>query len=191
VVKALEEVYLDQLGAVTAKQIYAAMTETLPPPKVEAKRPELGWRRIWQNLHTVGLPLLAADIMFCMLHNVLPLQARQHRLGVADSAACRRCDATVEDSVHFFTRCPRVADAWASLATADGQVLGGPLPDLHLLFLHLPAAPPLLAVILAVVVYVELAWATRDEPGLLSPQDVRNAVQVHVKPHLPSIFNLV
>jgi hypothetical protein len=87
------------------------MTEMLPPLKVEAKRPELGWRRIWLNLHTVGLPLLAVDIMFCMIHNVLPIQACRHRLGVADSAACRRCDAAVEDKVHFFTGCPRVADA--------------------------------------------------------------------------------
>jgi hypothetical protein len=76
----LEDIEVTALGAVTAKSLYAAFTDTLPPPKVEMKFRDLGWRKIWSLLCTVGLPAAAVDTTFSMLHNILPIQARVHRL---------------------------------------------------------------------------------------------------------------
>jgi hypothetical protein len=125
-----------------------------------------------------------------MLHNILPLQVRVHRLRAADSPACRRCEALVEDTDHFFTACPRIVDAWGCLAAAAGRVLGGPVPDAHLLRLDLPIHPRELPVVLAVVVFVALAWTTRDDPEPLSAAVYMAAVRASVLPHLPSIFTL-
>jgi zinc-binding in reverse transcriptase len=108
----LEDVEAAALGAVEAKSLYAAFTDTLPPPKVEVKHPDIDWRKVWSRLVTPGLPPLAVDTAFSMLHNILPLQVRRHRLQLAESPACRRCGAPVEDALHFFTACPCVVDAW-------------------------------------------------------------------------------
>jgi hypothetical protein len=142
----LEEVDIGHLSEVSAKTIYATVTETLPPAKIETKMPDISWSRTWTYLQTAGLLSLAVDVVFSLEHNILPLRARLHRIGVAETAACSHCGAAVEDQLHFFTACPRVAVAWAALATVVGRVLGGPLPDLHLLLLHLPPGQPLLDV---------------------------------------------
>jgi hypothetical protein len=187
----LDGVETEHLEAVTAKQVYAELTTTLLPPKIEAKMPAIGWYHTWQHLQIAGLPPPAVDTMFSLLHNILPLRSRLHRMGQA-AAACRRCDAAVEDQLHFFTACPRAADVWAYLATTVGRLLGGPLPDLHLLLLHLPLHHPLLLhVVLAVVVLVELVWATRDDPAAIAPQTLKDAVQIHTKNHLVNIFSLI
>jgi hypothetical protein len=184
----LEEVDTSALAAVTAKDIYLAFTNTFPLPKIEYKMPQLGWRKIWSLLTASGLPQTAVDVTFSMLHNILPLEVRRHRLNLADTPACRRCGAAVEDTVHFFTRCPRVAAAWDGLAAAAGRALGGPIPDDHLLHLHLPMLPGELAVVLAVVVYVEMVWTTRDDPPPFNVAAYTAAVKANAKPHLPSIF---
>jgi hypothetical protein len=109
----LDDVDAAALGAVEAKSLYAAFTDTLPPLKVEVKQPEFDWRKVWSRLVSTGLPPLAIDTAFSMLHNILPLQVRRHCLQFADSPACRLCGVPVEDALYFFTACPHVVDAWA------------------------------------------------------------------------------
>jgi hypothetical protein len=184
----LEEVDTSALAAVIAKDIYFAFTDTLPLPKIEYKKPHLGWRKIWSLLTASGLPQMAVDVTFSMLHNILPLEVRRHRLNLAATPACRRCDAAVEDAIHFFTRCPRFNAAWDRLAAVAGRALGGPIPDDHLLHLHLPKLPGEMAVVLTVVVYVDMVWTTRDDPPPFNVAAYIAAVKANVKPHLPSIF---
>ena len=50
--------------AVTAKGIYLAFTDTLPPPKVEFKFPDYPWPLVWCRLWHRGLPPEEADLMF-------------------------------------------------------------------------------------------------------------------------------
>ena len=88
----------------------------------------------------------------------------------------------MEDVFHFFVQCPRVAAAWEFLAFRAARSLGGlPQPDRLLLMLAWPPFPPSAAdvsVALAVVVYMGLAWSSRDLPGDLDPGAVREAVGV-------------
>jgi hypothetical protein len=141
---ALPSVNTDHLDLVTAKALYADLMSTPPPPKIEAKLPGLRWDRIWGRLTTPGLPPALVDTGFAALHNILPLQTRRHRLGLTASPACTKCGAVSESTLHFFTQCPRVSDAWEYLALAASRVIGGPINDLHLLLLDLPPSQPMM-----------------------------------------------
>jgi hypothetical protein len=132
----------------------------------------LHWRHVWSGLAMAGFPPLLIDAGFSAIHNILPLQSRRHRLRLAPSPACLRCGAPTEDVLHFFTQCPRVADAWEVLALASTRALCGPLPDLHLLLLNLPIHPNEQAVVLAVLAHIELAWRLRDLPDPIPPQQL-------------------
>jgi hypothetical protein len=45
-----------------------------------------------------------------------------------------------------------------------------------------------MAVVLAVVVYVDIVWTTRDDPPPFNVAAYIAVVKANVKPHLPSIF---
>jgi hypothetical protein len=191
----LPSVSLDALSEATAAGIYSDLVSTPPPPKVEAKLPDLPWHWIWSRLSLASLPASAVDVAFSALHNILPLQVRRHRFNIIPSPACPRCQAAVEDVFHFFTACPRLAEAWEFLAHRAALCLGGaPPPDRLLLFLAWPRFPPSAAenaIVLAVVVFMELAWSTRAKVSALSPEAVRSAVDTAAASGpLPSIFSL-
>ena len=72
-------------AAVTAKGIYLAFTDTLPPPKVELKFPDYPWPLIWRRLWRCLLPPEEADLMFQLVHNMLPVRARLGRFTATGS----------------------------------------------------------------------------------------------------------
>jgi hypothetical protein len=171
------------------KSIYMEFMETPPPPTIEAKLPDLTWRWVWGRLAQAGLPALLVDVGFSYLHNILPLQVRRHWLSLSASPACLRCGAAVEDVLHFFTACPRVAEAWEALLFAATRVLG-PTTDRKLLFLAFPPAVAERHVVLAVLAFVELAWSTRDTEAALLPREVRARVKVLAKGEIKTIFEM-
>jgi len=186
---ALECVDLNALDCVAAREVYLELKADPLSPKIEARLPALGWNRIWCRLAVTGLPPLVVDVGFSYLHNILPLQVRLHRFAMAASPACLRCGAAMEDVLHFFTVCPRVADAWAVLSLAAGRALGGAIPDRSLLFLHLPLHVGELAVVLAVLTFAELAWSTRDVNTPISPLVLKARVRTFARGHLQSVFD--
>ena len=161
---------------VSSKFIYGQFTATLPPPKIEARLPDLPWRLIWGRLAGSSLPGLLIDHMFSLLHNILLVQDRRHRLRLAPSPHCDRCPGVVEDVLHFFTSCSRVEAAWAFLAFRVALLLGGPVADRSLLFFAWPASRWDSPIALAVAAYAALAWETREEVGPLLPALVRTRV---------------
>jgi hypothetical protein len=172
-----------------ARLVYREMVATTPPPKVEARHPDLPWRIAWSRLATPGLPRPAVDTLFSCLHNILPLQSRRFRLNLAPTAACPTCRAAVEDQVHFFTACPRVADAWGCLATHVARFLGGPVEDRRLLFLSWDLSVADRHVALAVSVFVDWAWETRADPGGLDPGELVARVNaLAIRPFLSVFF---
>jgi hypothetical protein len=120
---------------------------------------------------------MAMDIGFSALHNILPLQVRRHRLTLAPSPACKRCGAAVEDVIHLITTCPRVADAWSNLATIAGRALGGPVHDANLLHLFMPSHPADRSVTLAILIFMEVAWTTRNNDGPISMLAIKAKVR--------------
>ena len=180
------------LGAVAAKSVYAELLSTPPPPKVEAKWPAFCWPRIWGRLALAGLPSMLVDVGFSYLHNILPLQTRRHRMRMVASPACLKCGAGVEDVLHFFTACTRVWEAWEVLALAACRALGGPLPDFHLLMLNLPIHENELAVVLAVLAFTDMVWASRLEAATIAPGALKARVRALARSrgHFRSLFDV-
>ncbi len=167
----------EDLQATESKKIYKELTSTLPPPKVELRRPEVDWSSAWIRLSKPGLPHLAVDVAFRALHNILPLQTRLHRLQPRrEQPQCLSC-GLLETSLHFFTACPRIGPAWEDLATRVAALLGGPVTDSDLLFLAWARGRSGelldLAITLAVVLFIELAWNSREDPAPVLPAAFR------------------
>ncbi len=179
-VVALDCVNPDHLGAAESRHIYKELTATLPPPKVELRHPRVDWDRAWTRLAKPGLPPLAVDVAFRALHNILPLQTRLHRLQpLRHQPACLTC-GQLETPLHFFTACPRTGPAWESLVARTSFLLGGPVADLDLLLLAWPRGRSGegldLAITLAVVIFIEMAWESREDPASVLPAAFRGRV---------------
>ena len=109
---ALEIINVDRLNLVPAKQIYEDFTSSFPPPKVIYKYENLPWNDIWQRLNHPVLTSKTRDIMFLVIHNILPTRDRLHRMNMSNSDICKKLDG-VEDVEHLFTGCVRTQVAWA------------------------------------------------------------------------------
>ena len=107
----LELIDFQALEEVKVKDIYQSLTETLPPPKVMYKH-NLPWDLIWHRINHVMLGVQQRELLFLLVHNVLPTKERLHRLNQVDSAACSEGDG-VESVEHLFCTCRRVQVAWA------------------------------------------------------------------------------
>ena len=90
-----ETVSPDALAATTSRDIYTAFLDT--PRLLIFRRPELPWANIWARLWGPQLAREEADIMFQLLHNILPARGRLARFGVEAAAHCPRCPGVVED----------------------------------------------------------------------------------------------
>ena len=155
-----------QMEVVQAKAIYKEFLSSPPPPKVEARLGDIPWWLAWGRLATAGMPGQAVDVAFMALHNILPLQVRRFRFGLAATPDCQVCGA-VEDVLHFFVSCPRVADAWAYLAWRVTLAIGGPVADRRVLFLAWPPSVEDLHVTLAVLTFLEWVWEFREGGDLV------------------------
>jgi exonuclease III len=180
------------LGWVKARLVYRAFMETPPPPKVQAKFPDIPWKIAWSRLATTGLPVEAVDVAFSAIHNILPLNTRMHKFKKLPSPACNRCGAANEDTLHFFTACPRVVAVWEQLHHRVATILGGPVDDRRLLMMAWPGlSMEDRHISLAIVCYIQLAWEAKDEPGdLVYGQLLAKVEAVAAIRPLRSIFSM-
>ena len=115
----LEEVFISgevdpgSLESVKVKDLYRGFTTTLPLPKVVYKY-GLPWDIVWKSINHSMLDVGERELMFLLVHDILPTRVRLHRLGQADSEECEFEDGN-EDLEHLFTSCKRVQPAWAWL----------------------------------------------------------------------------
>jgi hypothetical protein len=174
-----------------SSRLYKDWLTDLPLPRIQLKLPLLPWDLVWKRLAAPLLPPLEVDLHFRALHNLLLTMERRHRFGDAPSSACPHCPALVEDSLHLFTSCPRVAGAWDYLLHRAILVSGMALTNSSLFFLAWPARPARLeaALVLAVVSFSAWAWETRDTQTPLLPPDLKTRVDLAAAggPY-PSIF---
>ena len=107
-----EIIDVKSLNSVPAKEIYQEFTTTFPPPKVIYKYGNLPWNEIWNRLNKPVISSHVRDIMFLVIHNILPTRDRLHRLNQCRSDQCDQGDG-IEDVEHLFTSCVRTQVAWA------------------------------------------------------------------------------
>ena len=141
---------------VTAKEIYQAYSGDPPPARVEY-RPELSvlsgqqWEYLWARVSSKVLEPVDREVVWRLVHNILPTRERLARLGVVDltavdgrrvtSADCNRCNLGQRDTVtHMFTECGLVREAWMWVRRRMLMMLPGDMAGLsnfefcHMLF---------------------------------------------------------
>ena len=109
---AMETIKVASLNSISAKQIYEEFTSTFPPPKVIYRHADLPWEDIWRRLNRPVIDSPVKDILFMVIHNVLPTRDRLFRLRKCDNSQCTAGDGE-EDVEHLFTSCSRTQVAWA------------------------------------------------------------------------------
>jgi hypothetical protein len=111
-VEAVENNVIDvkKLKRVVAKQIYSDFTETFPPPKI-IYRYDINWEIVWKRLEDPVLDTKGREILFMLIHNIIPNRERLFRLNQVDNSRCVSC-RVVEDNVHYFSECVKVREAW-------------------------------------------------------------------------------
>ena len=103
-------VQVDKLELATAKFIYKDYTTDFPPPKIMEKY-ELPWdivfARLWDNV----LEPPIQSLMFLLVHNILPIRTRLHRMNMTNNDKCLT-DGLIEDVEHVFCHCVKTREAW-------------------------------------------------------------------------------
>ena len=104
---------LDSLPNLKCKKIYAELTNSLPPPKIERKFPHRQWKIAWKNINNPVLSPECKDILFSVIHNIFPTNDRLARMNMHQTGNCSFCPAGVTDTVrHKFTDCILTAAVW-------------------------------------------------------------------------------
>ena len=137
----------------TAKTIYKDFTTTFPLPKIMDKY-ELQWDPVLEP------PI--QSLMFLLVHNILPVKSRLHRLNLVNTDRCKE-DNMLEDVEHVFCHCVKSRAGWQWVKykiTNDFIPVGYPVPsDFELLNLCYES-PHAKEVLWIVANYVQLAWTT-------------------------------
>ena len=80
---------VDSLKSVTAKSIYEDFTTTFPTPKVVNKLPnEMPWNLIWKRLNSNVFESQVIEIMFLLIHDIIPNRQRLFRMGKTNHPFC-------------------------------------------------------------------------------------------------------
>jgi hypothetical protein len=161
----------------TAASIYIAFMETPPPPKITLKSPDSPWDLTWRRLWLPHLSKEESDLLFRIVHGILPVKARLSRFGIQQGAHCPHCQGVPETISHLFTSCSRSAPAWQQLVSKVLPLVG-PVADDDLLYLMWPPSPHDADLTAAIATYTSFLWATRNATRLLDFADVLVAVRL-------------
>ena len=140
-----------------------------PPPCIESKQQNIDWTLAWPRVWAAGLQAAESDLLFRLLHNVLPVRARIARLDPNRSdGQCPHCPGQQETSDHLFVTCPRVADLWLGLFFNLLPTLSTVPTNSELLRLAFTPCGRDNDVVATLAVHVTLVWSTRlnDRPPL-------------------------
>ena len=78
------------------------------PMKIEINLPKINWKRSWEMLNCKGLPPTETSFLWRMIHNLLPVPTRLHRMKMANAITnlCTLCDDnSVGDLKHCLLTC--------------------------------------------------------------------------------------
>ena len=117
----------DKLDYVTTKKIYQSRAEDIfLPPKVEGKYPDVDFKNtVYPRLKFRILEPEARDVLYCIVHGLVPNKSRLFQQGRAVDPCCPlpECQGQVQDLQHIFCSCWLVAGAWAWLRSKLLQLL--------------------------------------------------------------------
>ena len=153
---------VSRLPKVSAKKLYKEFMETPPPPKVLSKYPGVEWDRVWRRIQSCILEPCAQDLMFSLIHNILPTRDRLLRLNhLVNNSFCESCPGQVQDITHVFTQCGRVREAWEwtrSVLVSLDPVNLALQSDMNLIHLFYPASTRENDFLFILSNYLEFVW---------------------------------
>ena len=106
VIKALsQQNIISTVDAASHRKIYSSFTAAIEEPgRIELKRPNLNWDRIWRWVATTKGK--NRDILFLLNHELLPTNERKRRRSQTSSPLCPMCHLSNEDNLHLMLWCP-------------------------------------------------------------------------------------
>ena len=116
-----------KLSEASTKKIYEGRAAyVIPPPKVQAKCPEINFQAtVFPRLCYTILESEPRDILFSLVHNIYFNKERMFLQGRIPDPACPlpECQGKIQDREHIFTSCFLVAEAWIWLRSRLLQLL--------------------------------------------------------------------
>jgi hypothetical protein len=110
------------------RRIYARLVTILSretpahPLRIQQNQPTANWDNIWRNLHEAPIDTAGKTAWYFAVHDIMPTNARLHRIRLADTTACAQCGR--EDTVlHRITGCGETAIIWNHTRTILGLIL--------------------------------------------------------------------
>ncbi len=174
------------LMAATARGIYSDFMSTPPPPRIESKLPSVPWELAWPRVWQQGLQSSESDLLFRLLHNVLPVRARIGRLDPTRcDGTCPHCPGQQETLDHAFTTCIRVSDLWLGLFFIALPAHPAVPSNADLLPLAFPPAERDSDITATVATYISLVWSTRHQDLPPSWADFTAALRDRPPPFRP------
>ncbi len=150
------------LMAATARGIYTDFMSTPHPPRIESKLQSVPWELAWPRVWHPGLQPSESDLLFRLLHNVLPVRARIGRLDPTRcDGTCPHCPGQQETLDHAFITCVRVSDLWLGLFFNALHALSTVPSNTDLLRLAFSPAERDADITATVATYISLIWSNR------------------------------
>jgi len=149
--------------------------------KIEEEYPTVVWGATWQLARKSGLTNEARSFMFRFLHNILPTQARLHRITRNNpSPTCQLCDSGQPDILHkhSFMDCSHTNTAMSWLLDVIKEI--DPAASIEkIMFLEFGSVDPchLLDCTFLVIESLSYAWAKRKN----KEQIVMIEMKAHIK----------
>ena len=169
----------------------------LPPPdplpvprqpkkcKSEIELPEINWPETWYRARMKGLTNPQRTFMFRFLHNILPTQARLHRVTrTTPSPVCQMCDSGEGDDLwrHSYTQCAymEVAMEWL-LGTIKNMDPSATLNKIMFLQFEPLNSDNLLACVFLTSEALSCAWARRRRREPLDIHELKSNIRAKCK----------
>ena len=133
---------LETLKSVTSGKIYNSLIKDRISKPTSQKyferkfnETEIDWSQIYFLPRKVSVETRARAFQFKVLHNILYLNQRLHKIGLAESPLCNLCGISEETITHLFLTCPITTDLWQTIQRKCSPFLT--LPDITVSTLHL------------------------------------------------------
>ena len=89
---------------------------------------EIDWSQIYLLPRKVPVETRTRAFQFKILHNILYLNKRLHRMGLAEFPLCNLCGISEETTTHLFLNCPITTNLWRTIQRKCSPSLT--LPDI-------------------------------------------------------------
>ena len=165
---------------VTTREIDQEGRRELIPSRIEELSPSTQWGEAYRLCRLHGLSPSAKSFLFKLLHQLLPVRERVHRLMPANSPLCWCDSGEVETYVHCFFSCSKNSEAAADMLRC-AAVYDQELTPLKCLTLQVKSDEVfMLAIITILTTGLETIWANRQMKKITTQFMMRTELELAI-----------